>query len=67
MSVPTEEDFRATGWTVDAVNYPISDAAFAYRCRFNNIDPALAPPTWHYAPNEWVQQDLETKAQEPNQ
>lgn len=61
-TVPTEEEFRATGWTKNAINFPISEAAVKVRCSYNGITIEQAPKTWWYAPNAWVQADLEKKA-----
>ena len=50
----TEEKFRATGYTINALKYPLSDVGVASLCRFNGITPAQAPQTWRYAPNEYM-------------
>ena len=62
MNTPTEAEFRATGWTKEAINYPISGGALAVRCERNGIHPDQAPRTWRYAPNEIVRQELERAA-----
>ncbi len=62
MSVPTEEEFRQTGYTANAINFPMSDAALYKLCEFNGISLEQAPKTWRYAPNEAVRQFWEKKA-----
>lgn len=63
LRVPTKEEIRAVGWSGDVTRFPLSPAAFAYRCRVNGITPMQIPNfAWLYAPNEWVRQDLERKA-----
>ncbi len=60
--VPTEKQFRDAGYTADAVNYPLSEAAVARLCAFNGITPDLAPLAWRYAPNAIVRDYWENKA-----
>jgi len=59
---PTEEQFRATGYTADAVNYPLSTPAYEAKCAFNGIDPLAAPNTWRYAPNAYMRDFWEERA-----
>lgn len=66
MSVPTEEEFRASGWTKAAANFPLSEGAVKVRCAYNGITIEQAPRTWWYAPNAYVQADLESKAKQPS-
>lgn len=57
---PTEAEFRSSGWSSDALNFPLSDQAYAYRLRYNGIN-ASDNEAWKYAPNAWVQNDLHVK------
>jgi len=57
---PTDAEFRAAGWTPDAVNYPLSDEAYAYRLKYNGVTSSNNE-AWKYAPNAWVQNDLHQK------
>jgi hypothetical protein len=60
---PTEAEFRAAGFTADAVNYPLSDAAVAWLCQFNGAPNGWTPPrAWRYAPNPAMQATLERNA-----
>lgn len=60
--VPTTEEFRATGYTAEAVNYPLSRRAFEWLCRFNGISHFDAPLTWQWAPNAYMQKYLDERA-----
>lgn len=63
--VPTEAEFRAAGFTAAAINYPLSDAAVAWLCKFNGAPDGWVPPrAWRYAPNAWCQANAEKKAAE---
>lgn len=62
MTVPTEEEFRAAGFTKAAINFPLSRRAFVWLCQFNGIAPAKAPRAWQYAPNAYMQQYLDKRA-----
>lgn len=51
------EDFRA-------INYPLSERAFLWLCRFNGIPLGYSVPwTWKYAPNAAVQEKLDRLAE----
>jgi hypothetical protein len=50
-----EAEFRQTGYTAAALNYPLSDAGFRSLCAYNGIQPEKAPRTWRYSPNAEVQ------------
>ena len=62
VDAPSPEEFRATGFTADAVNYPHSEAGFAWLCRFNGIRPDQAPRTWRYASSEQMRTYIQSKA-----
>lgn len=47
--------FRAAGFTRDAINYPLSERAYLWRCQFNGALPGKTPWTWRYAPNAYMQ------------
>lgn len=50
---PTDAEFRATGYTAAARDFPLSDDAFARKCALNGVSPDQAPATWRYAPNRY--------------
>jgi hypothetical protein len=58
----TDEEFRACGYTGHARNFPLSDAAFLEKCRFNGADPLKVPRAWRFAPNEFMRKHWEDKA-----
>lgn len=60
--MPTEKEFRQAGFTAKAINYPLSERAFAWLCRYNGITPEQAPEAWKYAPNETMQARLDELA-----
>lgn len=62
VAPPSDAEFRACGYTGEAAKYPLSDRAFLWLCRWNGISPELAPRTWRYAPNAFVQASLDRKA-----
>lgn len=67
MSQPTETEFRAIGYTKNAINFPLSEAAVAELCTFNGIAIEQLPNSaWRYAPNAIVQAYWERKAKERN-
>ncbi|AXQ68391.1 hypothetical protein HOT99_gp226 [Caulobacter phage CcrBL10] len=41
--------FRMTGFSADAENYPHTEEAFLWLCRFNGARPEQVPWTWRYA------------------
>ena len=52
--LPTPADFRAAGFTADAINYPRPLAALIALKRFNGLpDDASVPAAWGYFPNAW--------------
>lgn len=63
---PTEKEFRDAGYTYDAINYPLSDAALARLCKFNGITPERAPRAWRYAPNAYVRDYWELRTLAPD-
>lgn len=61
--IPTEAEFRAAGYTANAIKYPLSDGAVAYLCKFNGAPDGWIPPrAWRYAPNAACQTMLERNA-----
>lgn len=62
MTIPTEKDFRNAGWTIAALNHPISLAAKAVRCARNGISIEQAPLVWNYATNAYCAAELERAA-----
>ena len=62
---PTESEFREAGFTANAINYPMSDAAVAWLCKFNGAPDGWVPPrAWRYAPNAACRDNCEQKAAE---
>lgn len=61
----TVKMFRDAGFTINAIRYPLSDAAIAWLCRFNGAPAGWVPPmAWRYAPNAACQLNAEQKARE---
>ncbi len=58
----TDEEWRAVGYTPTARKYPLSRAAVAVLCFMNRLKLNQVPRTWHYAPNEAVQLQMENLA-----
>jgi hypothetical protein len=61
MGEPTEDEFRAAGYTARAAEYPLSEEAFRRKCEFNKVKPENAPLAWRYAPNLYMQEFWEGK------
>lgn len=60
---PSESEFRAAGYTANAISFPISDAAVEWLCKFNGApDGWKYPRAWNYAPNAACQAMLERNA-----
>lgn len=60
MTTPTDIQFRAAGYTAAAREYPLSETAFVWVCRYNGITPAnCTNPAWRYAPNRATQLRVE--------
>lgn len=51
---PSEAELRATGYTIEALNHPLTEAEFLEKCRWNGADPSKVPATWRFAPNAWA-------------
>lgn len=62
MTEITEQEFRDIGFTAEAINYPLSDRAFAWLCKFNGLTQEQAPRAFRYAPNAYMQKYLDDKA-----
>jgi hypothetical protein len=60
--VPTEAEFRTTGFTIEAAKYPLSRRAFEWLCHFNGVSKYDVPLTWQYAPNLYMQKYLDDRA-----
>lgn len=64
-SAPSPAEFRASGFTEAAINYPLSDRAFGWLCKFNGIATDRAPRSWRYAPNPTMQAWLDRAGATP--
>lgn len=59
LPVPTEEQIRKAGWSGDVTRFPLTKEGFLARCNYNGIGPEhVKNPAWFYAPNEYVQTQL---------
>ncbi|USN15282.1 hypothetical protein KIKIMORA_01360 [Brevundimonas phage vB_BpoS-Kikimora] len=56
--------FRLAGFSGDAINHPLSERAYIWRCRFNGAEPGKTPWTWRYASNPTMQALLDRYAVE---
>ena len=63
MYGPTEDDFRKLGLTAAAVNYPLSDRAFAWLAKFNGVTVEQMPMFSNYAPNAVMQKYCDAMAE----
>ena len=57
---PEVSDVAVTSGT----DYPLSERAFRWICKFNGTDSSTAPDAWRYAPNAIVQEDLDRYARD---
>lgn len=60
--MPTEEEFRAVGYTKKAANFPLSQRALEALCAYNGVTVERAPEAWGYAPNAAMRDYWEKKA-----
>lgn len=51
--VPTAEEFRAVGYTADAVRFPLWPDAQVIKAELNGIAMEAMPEAWRYAPNRY--------------
>ena len=58
----TDEHFYKIGFTPIARKYPLSDKAVEWLARFNGIPIEKMPDGWFYAPNVFMQKELEEYA-----
>lgn len=61
----TPEQWRQTGYTPAARRYPLSDEAVRILAWMNRLPFDKVPVTWHFAPNEAVQQQMEALTKSP--
>lgn len=54
--------FRVSGFTREALKYPLSDQAYAWLLSFNGITTQKVPWQWRYAPNAYMQGYLQQRA-----
>lgn len=60
LPIPTDEEIRATGWTGEVTQYPLTVNGYLARCEYNGANPEQPPNNaWYYAPNQVVQTTLE--------
>ena len=63
LPIPTPEEIRASGWTGDVTRFPLTRQGFLNRCKNTGADPQNPPnAAWYYAPNEYVQKQLNGSA-----
>ncbi len=55
--------FRMSGFTAEAIKYPLSERAYLWLCKFNGAKPGETPWTWRYAPNPLMQASLDRDAE----
>ncbi len=60
----TDDEFRATGFTGAARQYPRSLRGFRWICEFNGATTDNAPKTWRFASNKYMLDYVEAKADE---
>lgn len=48
---PTDAEFRASGYTGAARNFPLSDAGARWIAEWNGVGFEIMPAAWRYAPN----------------
>lgn len=59
----TVKVFRDCGFTINAIRYPLSEAALAWLCKFNGAPAGWKPPYgWRYAPNAACRDNCERNA-----
>ena len=64
--MPSEQDFRKCGYTLEAAKYPLSSEALIEKAKFNGVDPETVPNTWWFAPNKYMQKVWEDLAAKNN-
>jgi hypothetical protein len=62
--IPTEEEFRKAGFTIEALKYPLSPEGIRFVAQFNGIKIEQMPETWKYAPNPTMQEYCHKKGLE---
>lgn len=62
VSAPTDQDFRAAGYTAAARDYPLSKRACRWIAAWNNVPFERLPPAWRYAPNAGIFVYIERRA-----
>jgi hypothetical protein len=55
MGIPTDKDFRATGYTGMARDQVMDDMALHLFAAFNNVKVTQLPEAMRYHPNQWSQ------------
>lgn len=58
----TDDQFRAAGYTAKARGFPLSEAGARWVAAWNGIEFEKIPASWCYAPNGFMQQWVEEKA-----
>lgn len=59
----TSKVFRDAGFTMAAIQYPLSATGVAWVLAFNRAPAGWTPPHgWRYAPNPAMRKSIETKA-----
>lgn len=53
--MPTEDEFRQAGFTIDAINFPLSEIGQRWIAISNGIPVESMPRAWRFAPNAYMQ------------
>lgn len=58
-TIPTEKEIRDCGFSGDITRFPLTEDGYLKRCEQNGVEPKKPPSAaWYYAPNSYVQRDL---------
>ena len=59
---PSDEEFRAAGYTGEARKYKLSEAGCRWIAEWNGVRPEQMPRAWRFAPNEYMRRYIEERA-----
>ena len=57
-----DHELRTAGFTSEARKYPLSERAVIWLAAFNGVPIEKMPAAWYYAPNSFMQNELEEYA-----